>query len=137
VNVPSSVVYLVAPNFAGMALGRAVDDLGKAAFRPAWGALMAHVSGFDRRRRARTMAYLSSGEDAGEVAGPIVAGLIWSTFGVPVLLAVRIGVAVVAEIYTVVLTGSLRRLEAEPEGRHPPGDRPSPHREGARTVEVI
>jgi MFS family permease len=118
-NVLSSVVYLVAPNFAGMAVGRAVDDLGKAAFRPAWGALMAHVSSFDRRRRARTMAYLSAGEDAGEVAGPIVAGILWSTFGVPVLLAVRIGVAVVTEIYTVLLAGSLRQLEAEPEERPP------------------
>jgi MFS family permease len=112
-NVLSSVVYLVAPNFAGMAIGRAVDDLGKAAFRPAWGALMAHVSGFDRKRRARTMGYLSSGEDAGEVAGPIVAGLIWSAWGVPALLAVRIGVAIVTELYTIALAGSLGRLEGQ------------------------
>jgi MFS family permease len=115
-NVFSSVVYLVAPNFAGMTVGRALDDLGKAAFRPAWGALMAHVSGFDRRRRARTMAYLSSGEDAGEVAGPIVAGFIWSMWGVPVLLGVRIAVAIVTELYTIALTGSLRRLE---DGQRP------------------
>jgi MFS family permease len=106
-NVVSSVVYLVAPNFAGMAGGRAVDDLGKAAFRPAWGALMAHVAGFDRRRRARTMGSLSAGEDAGEVAGPILAGLLWSTWGVPVLLGVRIGLALVTEIYTLALTRSL------------------------------
>jgi MFS family permease len=88
-NVGSSVAYLVAPNFAGMAGGRMLDDLGKAAFRPAWGALMAHVSSFDRRRRARTMGYVSAGEDAREAAGPIVAGLIWSMWGVPVLLGVR------------------------------------------------
>jgi MFS family permease len=116
-NVLSSVIYLAAPNFAGMAVGRAVDDLGKAAFRPAWGALMAHVSGFDRRRRARTMGYLSSGEDAGEVAGPIAAGLIWSMWGVPALLGVRIAVAVVTEIYTIALTRSLGRLEGENLGR--------------------
>jgi MFS family permease len=116
-NVLSSVVYLVAPNFAGMAIGRAVDDLGKAAFRPAWGALMAHVSGFDRRRRARTMGYLSSGEDAGEVAGPIAAGLIWSVWGVPALLGVRIAVAIVTELYTIALTRSLGRLEREELGR--------------------
>jgi MFS family permease len=112
-NVGSSVAYLVAPNFAGMAGGRLLDDLGKAAFRPAWGALMAHVSSFDRRRRARTMGYLSAGEDAGEAAGPIVAGFIWSTWGVPVLLGVRIAVAVVAELYTLVLTRSLHELEAD------------------------
>jgi MFS family permease len=116
-NVGSSVAYLVAPNFAGMLGGRILDDLGKAAFRPAWGALMAHVSAFDRRRRARTMGYLSSGEDAGEVAGPIVAGLIWSTWGVPVLLAVRIGVAIVTELYTIALAGSLTRLESD-EAEH-------------------
>jgi MFS family permease len=116
-NVLSSVVYLVAPNFAGMAVGRAVDDLGKAAFRPAWGALMAHVSGYDRRRRARTMGYLSSGEDAGEVAGPIAAGLIWSAWGVPALLGVRIAVAIVTEVYTIALTRSLGRLEGENLGR--------------------
>jgi MFS family permease len=125
-NVLSSVIYLVAPNFAGMALGRAVDDLGKAAFRPAWGALMAHVSGFDRSRRARTMAYLSAGEDAGEVAGPIVAGLLWSTFGVPVLLAVRIAAAVVTEVYTIVLAGSLRKLDAEVDERRAVRGAPRP-----------
>jgi MFS family permease len=112
-NVGSSVAYLVAPNFAGMAGGRMLDDLGKAAFRPAWGALMAHVSSFDRRRRARTMGYLSAGEDAGEAAGPIVAGFIWSMWGVPVLLGVRIAVAVVAELYTLALTRSLHELEAD------------------------
>jgi MFS family permease len=120
-NVASSVLYLVAPNFAGVAVARAVDDLGKAAFRPAWGALMAHVAGFDRRRRARTMASMSAGEDAGEFAGPILAGFLWSTWGVPVLLAVRIGLAVVTEIYTLILTASLRRPEshadAPAEGR--------------------
>jgi MFS family permease len=108
-NVLSSVIYLVAPNFAGVAVGRAVDDLGKAAFRPAWGALMAQVAGFDRRRRARTMGSLSAGEDAGEVAGPILAGFLWSVWGVPALLGVRIGLAVVTELYAVVLTRALRR----------------------------
>jgi MFS family permease len=110
-NVGSSVLYLVAPSFAGVAVARAVDDLGKAAFRPAWGALMAHVAGFDRRRRARIMGSMSAGEDAGEFAGPILAGFLWSTWGVPVLLAVRIALAVVTEIYTLVVTASLERLE--------------------------
>jgi DivIVA domain-containing protein len=114
-NVLSSVIYLVAPNFAGMASGRAVDDLGKAAFRPAWGALMAHVAGFDRRRRARTMGSLSAGEDAGEIAGPILAGFLWSTWGVAALLGARIGLAAVTEIYAVALGRSLAR-----RGRHPP-----------------
>jgi MFS family permease len=102
-NVISSVVYLVAPSFAGIAAGRAVDDLGKAAFRPAWGALMAHVAGFDRRHRARTMGSLSAGEDAGEVAGPVLAGFLWSTWGVGALLGVRIGLAALTEVYALAL----------------------------------
>ena len=75
---------------------------------------MAQVSSFDRRRRARTMSYMSAGEDAGEMAGPIVAGFLWSMWGVPVLLGVRIALAVVTEVYTVVLTKSLHRLDNEP-----------------------
>jgi MFS family permease len=119
-NVLSSVVYLVAPNFAGMATGRTVDDLGKAAFRPAWGALMAHIAGFDRRRRARTMGSLSAGEDAGEVAGPILAGVLWSTWGVPVLLGVRIALAVVTELYALALSRSLeRRTPARATAKRP------------------
>jgi MFS family permease len=112
-NVLSSAIYLVAPNLVGMAAGRVVDDLGKAAFRPGWGALMAHVSSFDRRRRARTMGYLSAGEDAGEATGPILAGFLWSTWGVPALLGVRIAFAVVTEVYTITLARSLRSLESD------------------------
>ena len=110
-NVFSSVLYLVAPNLPGFAAGRLLDDLGKAAFRPAWGSMMAHVSSFDRRRRAQTMGYMSSGEDAGEMLGPILAGLLWSTGGVAVLMAGRIVLAVGAEAYAIVLG---RRLGDEP-----------------------
>jgi MFS family permease len=113
-NVTSSALYLVAPGLAGFAAGKAVDDAGKAAFRPAWGALMAHVSSFDRRRRAQLMGYMSAGEDAGEMAGPVVAGALWGAFGAPVLLAVRMALAVGAEAYTVLMT---RGLEDEPRER--------------------
>jgi MFS family permease len=108
-NVLSSAVYLVAPNLAGVMIGRAIDDTGKAAFRPAWGSVMAHVASFNRQRRARTMGALSSGEDAGEIAGPILAGLLWSIWGVPVLLAVRIGLAVATEAYAIALLRSIDR----------------------------
>lgn len=113
-NILSSVVYLVAPDFMGMACGRVVDDMGKAAFRPAWGAVMAYLSSFDPRRRARTMGIVSLGEDAGEIAGPVLAGLLWSTWGVATLFGIRILMAVVAEIYTLALTG---RLGREPRNR--------------------
>jgi MFS family permease len=113
-NVFSSVLWLAFPTYAGLAAGRALDDLGKAAFRPAWGALMAHVSSFDRPRRARIMGYLSAGEDAGEAAGPIVAGLLWSAFGIPVVLGVRIGLAIVAEVYAFALARRFGEPSASP-----------------------
>jgi MFS family permease len=128
-NVASSAIYLAAPSFAGLTAGRALDDMGKAAFRPAWGAMMAEVASFDKRRRARTMGAMSSGEDAGEIVGPIFAGLLWSAFGVPVLLGVRIALAVVTELYSIALTGSLTRPKgrASPLGRmEPEARRPTP-----------
>ena len=106
-NVASSALYLVAPGLAGFAVGKAVDDAGKAAFRPAWGALMAHVSSFDRRRRAQLMGYMSAGEDAGEMAGPVVAGLLWGTFGAAALLVARMALALGAEAYTWAMTRDL------------------------------
>ena len=129
-NITSSVVYYLAPNFAGMAVGRAVDDAGKAAFRPAWGSLMAQVASLDRRRRARTMGSLSAGEDAGEMAGPILAGFLWSTWGVGVLLAVRIVLAAVTELYTFVLVRTLSPSAQVPQ--EPPAEVPRPARPVAR-----
>ena len=46
------------------------------------------------------MAWLGVGEDAGEVAGPIVAGLVWTAWGIPAVLGIRIGIAVAAEVAT-------------------------------------
>jgi MFS family permease len=136
-NVASSALYLVAPGLAGFAVGKAVDDAGKAAFRPAWGALMAHVSSFDRRRRAQLMGYMSAGEDAGEMAGPVLAGLLWGTFGAPVLLATRIGLALGAEVFTWRMT---RDLKEEPAARRSVRDservRPAGDSERARPANV-
>ncbi len=63
-NTFSSILYVVAPTFAGIGVAKTLDDMGKAAFRPAWGALMAQISSFDKRNRARTMSWMSMGEDA-------------------------------------------------------------------------
>jgi MFS family permease len=109
-NAGSSLLYLAFPSFAGVLAGRLVDDVGKAAFRPAWGSLMAHVASFDPRTRARTMGFLRQGEDAGEIAGPMLAGVVWSVWGAPVLLVLRAAVAVVAELYALAVE---RRLPAE------------------------
>jgi MFS family permease len=49
-NTFSSAMFFFFPTFAGLAAGNVVDAMGKAAFRPAWGALMAQFSSMDRRR---------------------------------------------------------------------------------------
>jgi len=110
-NILSSGVYLAAPNFPGIAVGRCVDDVGKAAFRPAWGAMMAIVSAADGRRRARTMSVTSLGQDAGEIIGPILAGLLWNTWGIAVMLSVRILLAAVTECYALVLGRKVHAAE--------------------------
>ncbi len=102
-NIVSSIVYIFAPNLVGFTIGKLADDAGKAAFRPAWGALMAHVSSFEPQRRAQTMSWMLLGEDAGAIVGPMLAGLLWNVWGLSVMLGVRVFLAVVTEVYTVYL----------------------------------
>ena len=109
-NVLSALVYLVSPTLAGVWVGKSMDDLGKAAFRPAWGSLMAEVSGRDRKNRARVMGYLTSGEDAGDIVAPVLAGLLWSVWGVPALLVGRMLVAGVTEVYAIGLERRQRQV---------------------------
>jgi MFS family permease len=117
--VGSSALYLVFPTFAGVAAGRIMDDMGKAAFKPAWGAMAAHLSSFDKKSRARTMGYLSSGEDAGESVGQLGAGVILGggVAALPLLLVVRIGLAAFTEIYTVVFARTYLEERVAKQGR--------------------
>jgi MFS family permease len=108
-NTISSVAFYFFPTFAGLATGATVDAMGKAAFRPAWGALMAQVSSFDRARRARTMSYLGMGEGLGEMIGPLLGGLLWNTWGLAAMLGARVFLAVICEIYAVLIGRSRKR----------------------------
>ena len=108
--LPRSSMLL--PTLAGVWVGKSMDDLGKAAFRPAWGSLMAEVSGRDRKNRARVMGYLTSGEDAGDIVAPVLAGLLWSVWGVPALLVGRMLVAGVTEVYAIGLERRQRKISA-------------------------
>jgi MFS family permease len=116
-NTLSSFIFLFFPSFAGLALGQSIDGLGKAAFRPAWGALMAHISSFDRRRRAQTMSYLSLGEGLGETIGPVLGGLLWHLWGLPVMLVARVLLAVASEFCAVVVAGPLEKEKVSVMGR--------------------
>lgn len=102
-NTLSSLLYLIWPSYLGIGVARSVDDMGKAAFRPAWGALMAQISGADRSNRARTMSWLSMGEDAGGVAAPVLAGFLWNTWGIAALMSARIVLAIMTEVYAVAI----------------------------------
>ena len=116
-NTLSSILFVALPNLAGITLGKVVDDVGKAAFKPAWGALMADVSSFEKKRRTQIISLMCLAEDAGEIGGPILAGLLWSAWGVPVVLGVRILLAVITEVYATVLIASMntrRRFECLP-----------------------
>lgn len=102
-NTLSSLLYLFFPALAGVAAGKVVDDMGKAAFRPAWGALMARISGTDRSRRAQTIGTMTIGENLGETLGPMLGGFLWTTYGVAFMLIARAVLALTAEFYAIFL----------------------------------
>src|SRR6266581_7221829 len=106
-NTFSSIVFLASPTLTGITMGKTVDDLGKAAFKPAWGALIADVASLDKNRRARTIGFMCLSEDAGEIAGPVLAGFLWSAWGVPAVLGIRVLLALVTEVYATTLVGFL------------------------------
>lgn len=97
-NALSSVVYALWPSFAGFATAKVLDEAGKAAFRPAWGALIAQASlAGDRKTRTARIAYLDNAQSVGEAIGPVLAGLVWDLWGVYWLFALRFVLALVAE----------------------------------------
>ncbi|MGE5097453.1 MAG: MFS transporter [Betaproteobacteria bacterium] len=102
-NGASSLIYIFWPGFAGFATGRILDDAGKAAFRPSWGATLAEVANADPHRRARIMAFLDLAWNLGEIGGPLVAGALMAGFGVPLMLGVRAALSLVTEGYALVL----------------------------------
>jgi MFS family permease len=92
-----------------MALARAIDDSGKAAFRPAWAAAMAQLAGADPRRSGQRLGVLDASQSLGETVGPVLAGVLWQTGGgVVALFGVRIVVALVAEVMSLYAFGEVR-----------------------------
>lgn len=99
-NIGSSLLYLVGSSLWSVGAAKVVDDAGKAAFRPAWGSVMAEVAATDPARRARTMTLIDVGEDAGDAVGPALAGALIALGGLPLMLGTRCGLAVVTEVWT-------------------------------------
>src|SRR5918992_3516508 len=107
-NIGSSVMYLASPTFIGMAAARSVDDVGKAAFRPAWASAITDIAAKDPPRKGRRLGTLDAMQEIGEIAGPALAGILWQTGGVFALFGVRIAIAIVAEISAIIVFGELQ-----------------------------
>lgn len=100
-NTLSSLMYIFLPSFGGFLVAYTVDNSGKAAFRPTWGAILADISDADPGRRASLMSFVDSSYTVGEVLAPLAAGALMGGFGIPAMLAVRAALAVVTEIHAV------------------------------------
>ena len=102
-NIFSSLFYLFMPNFPGFLTARVLDDTGKAAFRPAWGSVLAEISAAKPTHRGRIIAVVDSGITLGEMLGPLLAGVLVAAFGVPAMLGVRVLLAVITEIQALIV----------------------------------
>jgi serine/threonine-protein kinase len=105
-NLLTSALFWIVPWFAGtallglmMGLARAIDEIGKAAFKPTWGAIAAKVSSFNLSSRGKTMGILEGGVDASDLAFPVIAGAMLQYLSLGPLMLVRGVLAIVAEIY--------------------------------------
>ncbi len=107
----ASAVYLVFPVPIGLTVGRLLDDVGKAAFRPTWGALLGEIARVNPKRKGLAVGYMGMGKDAGEIAGPIIASVIWTIWGVPILLGTRIALAIGAEVYSWRMLSKINNLK--------------------------
>ena len=86
-NMATSVLFWITPWFVGtamlaiiMGLARGVDEIGKAAFKPTWGAIAAKVSSFNLANRSKTMGIMEGGVDASDLTFPVLAGLLLQYF---------------------------------------------------------
>lgn len=114
-NIVTSGLFWITPFFAGtpllagsMGVARGFDEMGKAAFKPTWGAICAKVSSFDLATRGRTMGILEGGLDTADLLFPQVAGILFQFLSLGPLMLVRTLLAILAEIYSVILTRKYR-----------------------------
>ncbi|MGH9753780.1 MAG: MFS transporter [Blastocatellia bacterium] len=105
-NLVTSALFWITPWFVGtamlgvmMGLARGIDEVGKAAFKPTWGAIAAKVSSFNLARRGKTMGILEGGVDASDLVFPQIAGLMLHYLSLGPLMLARAVLALVAEVY--------------------------------------
>ncbi len=114
-NLVTSALFWITPWFAGtallglmMGLARGVDEIGKAAFKPTWGAISAKVSSFNLASRGRTMGILEGGVDASDLAFPVIAAMMFQYLSLGPLMLARGALALVAEVYGFLLMRKYR-----------------------------
>jgi eukaryotic-like serine/threonine-protein kinase len=105
-NIISSLLIVSTQWMSGTALvslaigvARGFDEMGKAAFKPTWGAIMAKVSSHDLKNRARSMGIMEGGTDLASMVVPPLAGIINRVLSIVPLMGLRVAVAFVAEFW--------------------------------------
>ncbi len=105
-NLLTSALFWTVPWFASkallgvmMGLARGIDEIGKAAFKPTWGAIAAKVSSYNLSSRSKTMGILEGGVDASDLAFPVIAGAMLQYLSLGPLMLVRALLAIAAEVY--------------------------------------
>ncbi len=105
-NLATSALFWIVPWFAGtallgvmMGLARAIDEVGKAAFKPTWGAIAAKVSSYNLSNRSKTMGILEGGVDASDLVFPVLAAVIFQYLSLGPLMLIRAALALVSEVY--------------------------------------
>jgi MFS family permease len=124
-NCLSSVLYIVAPTFGGFMAAKVIDDSGKAAFRPTWGAILAEVSEMDADHRARTITFVDSSSTLGEVVGPLLAGLLLAAVGIPGMLVARALLSIATEVHAIWIFKHKRPVRPAPVEAPVPVHRPA------------
>jgi MFS family permease len=94
--------------FVGMAAARSADDIGKAAFRPAWASTMTDVAAKDPPRKGRRLGTLDAMQEIGKIAGPALSGILRQTGEVFALFGVHIAIVIVAEVSAITVFGELQ-----------------------------
>ena len=72
---------------------------------------MGEIARVNPKRKGLAVGYMGMGRDAGEIAGPIIASVIWTIWGVPILLGTRIALAIGAEVYSWRMLSKINNLK--------------------------
>ena len=57
------------------------------------------------------MSWMLVGEDGGPIAGPLLAGLLWNTWGLTVMLGGRVVLSIITEVYVTIINRSLEEKD--------------------------